>query len=113
MLTSKLGMPDNHTLEFNVLNLSLKGILQTYFLYVMHLCIYLCMEICTRFLYPQSPEASDSLEIESQTVVTSLMWGIQVCNTHSDPVEEQYVSLTTRTSLEPLVHTHRDLYCEI
>lgn len=73
MLTSKLGMPDNHTLEFNVLNLSLKGILQTYFLYVMHLCIYLCMEICTRFLCPQSPEASDSLEMESQTVVSSLM----------------------------------------
>lgn len=36
--------------------------------------MHLCVDLCTLFLCPQRPKVSDSLEMELETVVSSLVW---------------------------------------
>lgn len=62
--------------------------------------MYLCVDMCTLSLCPQRPKVSESTEMELQTVVSSLMW---VFEPHSDPLEEQWVRLTTEPPLKPLI----------
>lgn len=63
--------------------------------------MHLCVDLCTLFLCPQRPKVSDSLEMELYRQLWAPWCG---CLIQFRSMEEQYVWLTTKLSLELLIH---------